>query len=236
MCPPFFRPSSRMPGHAGKAFVLSALFLLGSGGAALGQNVPPSPGSAPNPVAVPVATPGAEAETTAPSSFAPNSFAQEAVRKLADEMRKRAADFEEAAAMEESTAGAERSLEPLPQGERGGTHETALNDLLQVMFLRKGDSWFTQTVRDASPVPYEMKELQTTGPTRLVVTEEDKANGIDQRISYGFSVESYRRYDKTRGWQAWQKGKPVLLTGIIMHRQEGIWVVASSPRENFSLR
>lgn len=240
MCPPSFRPSSRMPGHAGKALALSGFFLLGPGGAALAQNVPPPPGSAPTP-AVPVATPVSEpgtpaAEAAVPSSFAPNSVAQEAVKKLAEEMRQRAIDFEKAAVVEESAAEEERSLEPLPQGERGGTHETALNDLLQVMFLRKGDSWFTQTVRDASPVPYEMKELQTTGPTRLVVTEEDKANGIDQRISYGFSVESYRRYDKTRGWQAWQKGKPVLLTGIIMHRQEGVWVVASSPRENFSLR
>jgi uncharacterized protein with PhoU and TrkA domain len=173
---------------------------------------------------------GAGAEASVPSPLSPNSFAQEALKKLADEMEKRHGDLEEAAVVEE------RILTPLPSGVLGGTHETTVNALMEVIFLRKGKSWFTQTVRDAHPVPYEMKDLQLAGPTRLLVTEADKANGIDQRISYGFSVSSHRKFTKATGWQAWEKGKPVLLTGIIMSRVKGIWVIDSSPRESFSLK
>lgn len=240
MCARLLRSSARIFGNPEKAIALGCLFLCGSGGVVLAQNAPRPPGVAPAAVATPVTpAPAPAAETTevvAPSSFSPNSFAQEALKKLAGEMQKRAADLEEAGVVEGAIAEAVRTPEPLPAGVRGGTHETALDDLMNAIFLRKGDSWFTQTVRETSPVPYEMKDLQITGPTRLLVTEEDKANGIDQRISYGFSVSSHREYDKKRGWQAWEKGKPVLLTGIIMHRTEGIWVVASSPRESFSLR
>lgn len=235
MCPPSLHSSARIFGTVEQMLALGFLVFLGSGGVALSQNAPRPPGAAPAAVAAP-ATTIPEAATAASSPFSPNSFAQDALKKLAGEMRKRAADLEEAGVVEETAAAAERTPEPLPKGQRGGTHETALNDLMNAIFLRKGDSWFTQTVRDASPVPYEMKDLQVNGPTRLVVTEEDKSNGIDQRISYGFSVSSHRKYDKTRGWQSWEKGKPVLLTGIIMHRTAGIWVVASSPRESFSLR
>ena len=116
------------------------------------------------------------------------------------------------------------------------SHRQVLDELMSSLFLKKGDSWFTQSVRDASPIPYEFKALILSGPTSLVVTEADKQDSIDRRLSFGFSVSAYRKFDKTSGWQPWVKGKPTLLTGIILNRVDGLWVIASSPKDSFSLK
>lgn len=219
-------------GRAGKTFTLAGVLLVGSSATLFAQGVPRAPGGGPPAVAPkPATTTAAVAETGAkPSPFSPNAFAQDALKKLAGEMEKRAADFKEAAIVAEG-GEAVRSV-----GEIDESHQKVLGELMQSMFLQKGSSWFTQKVRDTIPVPYECKNLELSGPTSLVVTATDKADGIDQRLSYGFSVSSHRKYAKASGWQAWEKGKPVLLTGIIMNREDGVWVVASSPLESFSLR
>lgn len=225
-------------GRAGKTLTLAGVILFGSGVSLFAQGAPRPPGGGPaavasKPAPAPAATPAtaAVAETGAkPSPFSPNTFAQEALKKLAGEMEKRADDVKEAAIVE---VGGESVL---PVGEIDESHQKVLGELMQSMFLQKGSSWFTQTVRDAIPVPYEFKDLELSGPTSLVVTEADKASGIDQRLSYGFTVSAHRKYAKASGWQAWEKGKPVLLTGIIMNRENGVWVVASSPLESYSLR
>lgn len=225
-------------GRAGKTLTLASVILVGSSVSLFAQGAPRPPGGgpaavAPKPAATPVVAPATAtvAETGAkPSPFSPNTFAQEALKKLAGEMEKRADDVKEAAIVEE---GGESVL---PVGEIDESHQKVLGELMQSMFLQKGTSWFTQTVRDAIPVPYEFKDLELSGPTSLVVTAADKASGIDQRLSYGFTVSAHRKYAKASGWQAWEKGKPVLLTGIIMNRENGVWVVASSPLESYSLR
>lgn len=225
-------------GRAGKTLTLAGVILVGSSVSLFAQGVPRPPGGgppavAPKPAPAPAVSPAtaAVAETGAkPSPFSPNTFAQEALKKLAGEMEKRADDVKEAAIFEE---GGESVL---PVGEIDESHQKVLGELMQSMFLQKGSSWFTQTVRDAIPVPYEFKDLELSGPTSLVVTAADKAGGIDQRLSYGFTVSAHRKYAKASGWQAWEKGKPVLLTGIIMNRENGVWVVASSPLESYSLR
>jgi hypothetical protein len=225
-------------GRAGKALTLAGVLFVGASATLFGQGVSRAPGGgppavAPKPAPAPAVSPAtaAVAETGAkPSPFSPNTFAQEALKKLAGEMEKRADDVKEAAVVED---GGESGL---PVGEIDKSHQKVLGELMQSIFLQKGSSWFTQTVRDAIPVPYEFKDLELSGPTSLVVTATDKANGIDQRLSYGFSVSSHRKYAKATGWQAWEKGKPVLLNGIIMNREDGVWVVASSPLESYSLR
>lgn len=227
-------------GRAGKALTLAGVLFVGASVTVFGQGAPRPPGGgppavAPKPAAAPAPAPATAAETetgaeSKPSPFSPNTFAQDALKKLAGEMEKRAEDVKEAAIVEENGESV------IPVGAIDEAHQKVLGELMQSIFLQKGSSWFTQTVRDAIPVPYEFKDLELSGPTSLVVTATDKANGIDQRLSYGFSVSSHRKYAKATGWQAWEKGKPVLLNGIIMNREDGVWVVASSPLESYSLR
>jgi len=236
MCNSFSVSFIQNLGRAGRTLMLAGFVLVGSGAALFAQNAPRPPGGgpaavAPRPAPAPAAAPVTAAVTEAESSpFSPNTFAQEALKKLAGEMEKRAEDVKEAAVVEEHGESA------IPVGTIDESHQKVLRDLMQAMFLQKGGSWFTQTVRDVVPVPHEFKDLELSGPTSLVVTAADKANGIDQRLSYGFSVSSHRKYAKATGWQAWEKGKPILLTGIIMNRENGVWVVASSPLESYSLR
>ncbi|GEM_PF-1342347 len=236
MSQPVPRLLSRSFGAAEKKLTLAILSLLVSTGALHAQNETLAPTAVPVDTAALAALAEMAAAGTGtatlspPSPLSPNSFAREALKKLEGEMQLRNEDLKAVAVAEE------RTVEPLSAGVRGGTHETTVNGLMDAIFLKKGKSWFTQTVRDAHPVPYEMKDLQLTGPTRLLVTEADKANGVDQRISYGFAASSHRKYAKATGWQVWEKGRPVLLTGIIMSRVKGIWVIDRSPRESFSLK
>lgn len=135
-----------------------------------------------------------------------------------------------------SSLGADPAGPPPPLDPGDISHRQVLNELMGSLFLKKGDSWFTQSVREASPIPYEFKGLVLSGPTSLVVTEADKRDAIDRRLSFGFSVSAHRKFDKTAGWQPWIKGKPLLLTGIILNRVDGLWVIASSPKDSFSLK
>lgn len=134
-----------------------------------------------------------------------------------------------------SSTGAD-PVSPPPLDFEDISHRLVLDELMGSLFLRKGYSWFTQSIREETPVPYEFKNLTLSEPTSLVVTAVDKRDGIDRRLSFGFSVSAYRKYNKTSGWQPWVKGKPILLTGIILNRVDGLWVIASSPKESFSLK
>ena len=133
-----------------------------------------------------------------------------------------------------SSIGADPAVPPFDPEDI--SHRQVLDQLMSSLFLKKGNSWFTQSVRDANPVPYEFKDLTLSEPTSLVITEADKRDTIDRRLSFGFSVSAYRKFNNTSGWQPWVKGKPLFLTGIIMNRVDGLWVIASSPKDNFSLK
>ena len=135
-----------------------------------------------------------------------------------------------------SSSGADPVGTPPALDSEDISYRPVLDELMGSLFLKKRDSWFTQSVREANPIPYEFKGLILSGPTSLVITEADRQDFIDRRLSFGFSVSAYRKFDKTSGWQPWVKGKPILLSGIIMNRVNGLWVIASSPKDSFSLK
>lgn len=81
-----------------------------------------------------------------------------------------------------------------------------------------------------SPISFE--DLSWSAPTN----EADVKNGIDQRIRFEFVLDSYRRFEKNKGWEAWQFGNPPSLSEISLLRQNGEWKVASAPTSAYSLR
>lgn len=114
-------------------------------------------------------------------------------------------------------------------------HRVMLEEFLQSVFLKKQDAWFTQRKRDSAAIPYQLSGLEVRGPHGNLVTEADKLNGIDRRVTYSFGVDAHRSYDETEGWGEWRNGKPPLLTGVTLARKNGVWVIENSPRKYFSL-
>jgi len=112
----------------------------------------------------------------------------------------------------------------------------ATEDLLGKMFLDRDGSYFTQSQWGAKPVPYELRDFELVGPNPLALTEADRMNGTDQRVSYAFRVSAYRIYDTEKGWCDWILKNPPQLDGITMVRQEGMWKVVSDPSRLFALK
>ncbi len=104
------------------------------------------------------------------------------------------------------------------------------------IFLTRGESTFTLSVHTSTPVPIEMKGFDVTGPNPRVITEADKLNGIDAKISYSINATAWRSYDQTHGWGEWKPGKPILLVSFELQRLNGRWKITSSPKSTYSLR
>lgn len=104
------------------------------------------------------------------------------------------------------------------------------------MFLKKSGYHFSQSRWGAEPVLYQFRGLELVGPKPVPVNDADAKNGIDRRIRFEFVLDSYRRFNKGKGWEAWQFQNPPSLSEISLLRQNGEWKVASAPTSSYSLR
>lgn len=115
-------------------------------------------------------------------------------------------------------------------------HLKALQGILDEVFLSKGESVFTQRIQAGTKTPYEIRGLEMGGPNGVFLTEADKLNGIDQRMSYHFKAKAWRSYHKVNGWSEWKPGLPLFMTGITLERVNRRWLVKASPKGHYSLR
>lgn len=120
--------------------------------------------------------------------------------------------------------------------EEAPAQAAARNELLRKMFLRKGESYFTQSRWGAKPIPYELRDFQLLGPNELPVTATDRNSGIDKKISYKIDVRAYRVFDSENGWGEWNPENPPQLDGITMVRKDGEWNTISDPTRRYALR
>lgn len=111
--------------------------------------------------------------------------------------------------------------------------DAAFQACLDRVFLRKGDSWFTYFKAGRNPV--ELKGVEFSGPHSSMITEADKLNGIDARIHYLVQVKAHRKFENGKGWTAWSNGKPGLMNGIHMKRENGKWGFTTTPETYYSL-
>lgn len=110
------------------------------------------------------------------------------------------------------------------------------DETFQSMFMKKSGFHFTQSRWGAELVPYQFRGLELVGPKSVPVNDSDVKNGIDRRLRFEFVLDSYRRYDRQKGWQSWQFGNPPSLSEISLLRQNGEWKVASAPTSAYSIR
>jgi hypothetical protein len=157
----------------------------------------------------------------------------EAITSTAENVSKQLGLEELIAKLKESAPAA---TEPSASSSPDPEHAAATDALLGKMFLHRGDSYFTQSQWGAKPVPYELRDFELVGPKTLQLTEADRINGIDQRVSYGIKVRAYRVYDTGKGWSAWNLKNPPQLDGITLVRQEGLWKIVSDPSRLYALQ
>lgn len=133
-------------------------------------------------------------------------------------------------------ASKEASKEASPTSPKDPEQAAATDELLGKMFLHRGDSYFTQSQWGAKPVPYELRDFELVGPKALPLTEADRMNGINERVSYSIRVRAYRVYETGKGWGAWNLKNPPQLDGITLVRKDGLWKIVSDPSRLYTLK
>ncbi|MEQ1842848.1 MAG: hypothetical protein ABL994_20810 [Verrucomicrobiales bacterium] len=112
----------------------------------------------------------------------------------------------------------------------------ALDILMKKMFLREKGYHFTQSRWGATPIPYQIEEMQAVELDSISLNGADRASGIDQRVTFEIRVKQYRQFDQKSGWGEWIKGNPPHLDSFTLVHQSGAWKVSVSPAWAYSLR
>ena len=158
-----------------------------------------------------------------------NNFVENALSPLEGKMEERVEQHEEASTVviAVGTEPAQPFIDP--------RHMQVVDDLMSEMLVQENGEWFSQFLGSGIPVPIQFKEFQLRGPFAQPLTEKDKANGVQQKITYNLKSISHRHYRKPHGWGPWQAGNPIYFTGITVVKKAGQWEIDDSPSKNYSL-
>lgn len=121
-----------------------------------------------------------------------------------------------------------------------GIEDPSLEELrdacMEAMFLEKAGYHFTQSRWGATPMTYQFRGLEVSGPELRPPNAGDVQRGIDLRAGYRFHVMAYRTYDAKRGWSGWIFEQPPNLNDMSFSREAGRWKVSYAPTKSFSVR
>lgn len=147
--------------------------------------------------------------------------------------------FEKAIATAKSFVSGRESekAEAAPDGESDAAAlESALKAAMAEIFHKEGEQYFTQSRWGAEPAPYEVMGLELVYLGEAPATADDRATGIDRRVTYEFRASQHRRFHQQTGWGRWLQGAPPHLESIMLAKENGTWKVASSPLWAYSVK
>ncbi len=158
-----------------------------------------------------------------------NNFVENALSPLEGKMEERVEQHEEART-EVIAVGTEPTQPYIDP-----SHRRVVDDLMSEMFVQRNGAWFSQFLGSGIPVPIQFKDFELQGPFSQPLTNQDKSEGIRQKVTYNLKSSSHRHYRKPVGWGPWQPGNPIYFGGITVVNKAGQWEIKDSPAENYSL-
>jgi hypothetical protein len=112
-------------------------------------------------------------------------------------------------------------------------HELLEKNFSEV-FFRKGAQAFTRRKNGESAHTVQLHGLELEPPIPATLSEEEKENGIKERIHFPVRVKGWREY-ADGVWGEWQPSKPPMLSGFTFENREDTWKLISSPLQWYSL-
>lgn len=113
--------------------------------------------------------------------------------------------------------------------------DAELDRITRLIFVTVDGKVFTNQVIGATKKPVQLEGLEFSQPNGSPLTEADRLNGIDRRVSVRIRAKAWRIYEEGN-WSEWKPRTPVLMSGFSLERRSGEWKTASSPFGHYSAR